>query len=279
MSTEARARELFASAYPCIRQIIGYVARRHRLDEEECAEFSSYVTLKLVEKDYARLRKFRGASSLRTYLTTVVQRLFLDYRTERWGKWRPSAKARRLGETAVALERLMSRDGFDFAAAAEHLASRGTVSVTRDELWELAEALPARRPRTFVGLGELAASVGSMPASASDPLERRERGELAARVGKLLEGLVEDLSEIDRLILKLRFLDGFTVQLIADTLKLRQKPLYQRIQRLLAKMRERLDRSGLRRQDMIELVDSGGLEIDLTHIFVEPKPSTTSVYS
>jgi len=47
----------------------------------------------------ALLAKFEGRSSLRTFLTVVIQRLFLDHRISAWGKWRPSAEARRGGST------------------------------------------------------------------------------------------------------------------------------------------------------------------------------------
>ena len=39
------------------------------------------------------LRKFEVRSSLRTYLTVVVNRMYIDGRVKQWGKWRPSAIA------------------------------------------------------------------------------------------------------------------------------------------------------------------------------------------
>jgi hypothetical protein len=38
--------------------------------------------------------------------------IFLDYRNRLWGKWRPSAEAKRLGPTAILIERLVARDGW-----------------------------------------------------------------------------------------------------------------------------------------------------------------------
>ena len=40
-----------------------------------------------------------------------------DWRNARWGKWRPSAEARRQGALATHLERLMRRDGLTFEEA------------------------------------------------------------------------------------------------------------------------------------------------------------------
>ena len=77
------------------------------------------------------LRRFEGRSSLTTYITVVVQRLFLDRRNRLWGKWRPSAEARRLGPTAVLLERLVSRDGWSAEQALETLRVNHGVTVDR----------------------------------------------------------------------------------------------------------------------------------------------------
>ena len=64
------------------------------------------------ERGYDIIDRFEGRSSLRTYLTVVISRMLLDWRNSKYGKWRPSKAALSLGEHAVDLERLMSRDGY-----------------------------------------------------------------------------------------------------------------------------------------------------------------------
>src|SRR5437870_13909457 len=68
---------VLVSEIATIERIINFVAARRRLRASDADEFASNVKLKLVENDYAILRKFQGRSSLRTYLTIVIQRLFL----------------------------------------------------------------------------------------------------------------------------------------------------------------------------------------------------------
>ena len=87
--------------------------------------------LKLIDDDYQILRGFRERSSLRTYLSTVVERLFLDYRIRQWGKWRPSAQARRAGALAVRLEALLHRDGVPFEAGGGSAAGDASASRPR----------------------------------------------------------------------------------------------------------------------------------------------------
>src|SRR6202008_4136539 len=100
------------------------IARRHQLSADEADELGSSVRLKLVENDYEVLRKFEGRSQLRTYLTTVVKRHFLDDRNARWGKWRPSAQARRLGPVAVLLDQFLTRDRLPFEEAVQAIEAR-----------------------------------------------------------------------------------------------------------------------------------------------------------
>src|SRR5262249_57565215 len=79
--------------------------------EEEGEDFGSLLKIKLLDNDRAVPRAYRGDSSLRPYWAAVATRLFLDQRVAVWGKWRPSAKARRLGPLAVELEELVRRGG------------------------------------------------------------------------------------------------------------------------------------------------------------------------
>src|SRR6266498_3959783 len=105
------ARALLEENLELIERLIRFIARRQRLDESEWEEFSSVVKLRLVENDYAVIRKFEGRSRLSTFIAIVVKRMFLDYRIHDWGKWHASAEAKRLGDLAVELEQFLHRDG------------------------------------------------------------------------------------------------------------------------------------------------------------------------
>ena len=87
--------ELFLSKLQLIERIIASICRRHCFFGDDADEFDAWVKLKLIDHDYAVLRKFRGKSLLKTYLTTVVANLFRDHLIRKHGKWRPSTMARR----------------------------------------------------------------------------------------------------------------------------------------------------------------------------------------
>ena len=76
---DVNAKELFESSLGLVEQVIAFICRRHRLYDARAEDFASYARLALIDSDYAILRKFQGRSSLGTYLTTVIHRLYLDY--------------------------------------------------------------------------------------------------------------------------------------------------------------------------------------------------------
>src|SRR5213076_2385075 len=73
-------RDLLTENYAVIEHAIRYVSRRHHLRPDDAEELASIVHFKLVEDGYAVLRKYRGRSSLATYLTTVISRILFDWR-------------------------------------------------------------------------------------------------------------------------------------------------------------------------------------------------------
>jgi hypothetical protein len=104
-------RSLLVDHLDLVERLIHYVAQRHHLPPAEIDDFASLVRYRLIERDFAILRKFEGRSAIATYLTTVIERIYLDFGNARWGKWRASAAARRLGDVAMRLEEQVVRDG------------------------------------------------------------------------------------------------------------------------------------------------------------------------
>ncbi len=257
-------RKLFETHYLCVGEILGYISRRHRLTSEDREDFASFTMFKLVENDYARIRKFRGESQFKTYLTVVVQRLFLDFRTQKWGKWRPSTVARKLGTVAMKLETLLYRDGFDFHQAREILLTSTECDRTKDELWELAGKLP-RRERFFCVDEEVLARLATT--RYVDDCDRHEAAGLLGELESQLKDATGDLSSEDRLLLKMRFDEGLSVPEIANLVNLKPKTIYARITRLLKRIRCRLEQAGVRWETLESLIGRSELAIDLETIF------------
>jgi len=236
-----------------IERAIAFVCRRNRLVTDDAEEFAAEALLKLVDHDYAVLRKHEGRSSLATYLAVVVQRFFLDYRIRKWGKWRPSARARRHGPLAIRFEQLVSRDGLSIDEACELLTTASGGRLKRHDLEHIAAWLPERRRRHFEG-DEALTNVPTADLPPDDAIASTERSERATEVWSALGRALTEFPSEDRLLLTMRYLDGRTVAEIAITLHLDQKRLYRRIDALLETLRERLEAVGIRADDARDLL-------------------------
>lgn len=252
---------LFLAQLDVIERVIAFVCARHHVASADAEDFASFVKLKFVENDYALLGKFEGRSSLRTFLTVVIQRLFLDHRIQAWGKWRPSAEAKRAGAVAVLLEQLIVRDGHSFEEACEMLRTNHGIAADRAELDLLSARLPVRMRRRFEPESALA-SVPSGERPVDDVAAERDRQATSKRVSDALRGLMAAIDPQDRLILTLRFNDGRTVAEIASMLRLDQKSLYRRVERLLKELRTGLERAGIDGTAVLEMLESPAVSID-----------------
>ena len=270
----AAREQVFLSLLPTIDRIAAFVCRRNGLSGAEAEDFRSLVRLKLIENDYDALRRFRGLSTLRTYLAVVIQRRFLDYRISEWGKWRPSAEARRLGPAAIELDRLTGRDGLSAEEAIETILTRKGDAPPREELARLASRLPVRAGRRFVG-DENAESLPSGQDLEGEVLGR-ELAALGSTAASALRKAVDDLPARDRLILKMRFEDSFTVAEIAATLHLEPKPLYRRLEAILGSLKRRLSEAGLTRDEVASVLAHGAGSFDSAPGTFQTGPSLES---
>ncbi len=259
-ATEDDCRRLFLDLLPFVERTVSAVARRNALSPWEADDLGSQVKLRLISDDYAIFRKFRGKSRLTTYLTTVIQNLFRDFRIQQWGKWRPSAAAKRLGDLGVQLEALLYRDHFSFGEAVEILRNRYQVEASDAELIEMASALRARTTRRF----ESDAVLSSLeaPERGDQRVVDGEREAAQRRVRNALLRALATLSPENRLILKLRFTDGLTIRAIAATLDLDQRRIYTRVRGILRQVRERVVEQGVSCEEVLELLQWPACAID-----------------
>jgi RNA polymerase sigma factor for flagellar operon FliA len=240
----------FLAHLPVIDKVIGWVCARRGLRGADAEDFGSIVKTRLIENDYEVLARFEGRSSLKTYLAVVVNRLYLDFQVRRFGKWRSSAEARRLGPVALRLELLLHRDGLSFDEACGVLTSDPRVAETRDELYALSLRLP---PRAGRGRDDGAAE----PSDPAPPAaERDERQALADRTFAAIRRSLGGLAARDRLFLRLHVESGLGVAQVARALGEDQKALYRRRDALLKRLRADLEAEGIRASDAQELLSS-----------------------
>lgn len=245
--------QLFLGHLKLVEEIIAHCCRRSHFTRQDAEDFGGHVKLKLIEDDYAIFRQYQGKSSMRTYLTVVIKRLHLDYQDHLWGKWRYSAEAERLGPVAMRLERLLEREGHSLDEAIQILRVNEKIEMSESELRELARKLPPRIGRHIVGEEALETE----PTRALQPdgdLEERERERIRRRLYVTLQSCLAALPKEDKLLVKDKQL--FSVAQIARSRNVEQKPLYRRLTKIYATLRDCLGRHGVRRQDVEEAMKS-----------------------
>ncbi|MFQ5349453.1 MAG: sigma-70 family RNA polymerase sigma factor [Thermoanaerobaculia bacterium] len=226
------------------------------------------MNVKLIENDYHVLRSFSGRSGMATYLTSVIQNLARDYRMSRWGRWRPTAAAERLGLVAVQLETFIDRDGFTLDEAVEMLRSNHGVRLSRLELVDLAAKLP---PRVRLRIEDDEA-LDTTPASyrADQGLTGTERREILEQARQALASSFSELDLEDRLVLKMHYQSGLTIAAIAAALDLDQRRLYTRRERCWRQLKAALERRGLGAAEVLDAV--GWAEADFAVDFGLERP-------
>lgn len=235
-----------------VRLVVARVARRHRIPAQDRDEILSQLWTHLTRDDYRALRGYRGASHVHTYIAVVAERLLLDWRTARWGKWRPSAEARRLGPRAVQLERLVCRDGHSLEEACRILGA--TTGATLEPA--LAERLVARGPhvrRRFIDVDQ----VRLIADHASDPwtaLLDQHRDQCGRRLGQCLERVVRRLPAADQVLLRMRHEQGLRVSQIAAMLGTDSRKLYRRLSAIHAALCTALTALGVSPGEVAEVV-------------------------
>jgi RNA polymerase sigma factor (sigma-70 family) len=235
-----------------INQIVRTVGRRRHLSATERDDLASFVNLRLVDDDYAILRKFQNRSTLWTYLAAVIERLSLDFCAEKWGRWRPSAMAERLGPVAVTLERLVNRDSHTVDEAIEILTTNHDVGLTNGELRKIWEQLPVRLRSTEVG--EEAAEELSSSETSEDAIDDADRRTDIDRLQKSLKSAFEEIADQDRVLIALRFDQDMSMVEISKLTNSSVPTLHRRLDKSVKQLRLALSKAGFDPREVVKLI-------------------------
>lgn len=249
------AEALFFEHLDVINRLASIMCARHGIRGADAEDLAAWVRIKLMEDDYAVLRRFGGHSELKTYLAVVVARYVVSYVRQIKGEWRTSAAAARLGAPAIDLERLVLRDGHTVQQAGEVLRTARRTTLSDAELARLLARLPIRSPLRPEEPQPDAVLNATADGSRADELVVAAESE--ARRAVMIKALGQALGELDpeeQVIVTLHFGDGHTVAEVARALRLEQKPLYRRVERLRNRLRAALEGAGLREDEVRNLL-------------------------
>jgi RNA polymerase sigma factor for flagellar operon FliA len=239
------APQLFEQNLALIERTIDRVCRRAHVFDADAEDFASVVKIALIENDYAILRTWEQRSSLATFLAVIVQRFLADDQIRTIGRWHPSAEARRMGETAVLVESLIHRRGRSIDEALP-IARGLDPSLTRERVAEIVELLPerVRRPRA-VELDDRVAEVLAAPEEADARVLADDAQRLAGRTADVVRATLAGFTDEDQTLIWLRFGSATSIADISRMMRLPQRPLYRRLESLLARLRAALMKAGV----------------------------------
>lgn len=235
-----------------IKLIVTTTGRRRHLAGTELDDFASFVHLRLIEDDYAILRKFQHRSQIGTYLTAVIERLSLDFLTTRWGRWRPSAIADKLGPLAVMLERLVRRDRHTLEEAFELVRAAHGRAIDDAQLWSIWDQLP-ERVRTV----EVPEDAAVSQPSQDDSEAHVEDAALQDDVERLERALQSGLAQIppkDRVVIALRYDENLSIAEIAKLTNSSVPTLHRRLERNIRTLRAALLDAGFGAPEVARLI-------------------------
>lgn len=270
--------DLFLSNLSEIERAARFVARRARLSPEDADDLLSKVQVRLIENDYAVLRKFEGRCSLATYVASIAHRLFIDERMHVHGRWRPSAEAKRLGEAAILLEGLLHREHVSFEEALP--AVQRLYPISKEEAAAIAARLPPRGPRPRLVAIEDEAEPSVTGESVEKDAIDHERAQKAEKVNHVVEETLAKFSLDDRVAFRLRYREHpMSVANIARAQCRDQKKLYRRLENMERSLFRALNEAGISAADARELTGGSESHLDFGFSDAEIEASRQSMHA
>lgn len=257
--------------------LLNRLAARRFGDRPLAEEAALYVMNQLLEHDGQRLRSYSGRSSFAAFIASVSWRLLEDFSRKRFGRRRPPLWIRNLGGIWLRLYSMLCLERLDIAEAVAVVAQSTEYSPGNDPeeaAWIIRQQVIdcGGHQGLEVALDEEQTAggdaVGSNHGGQVYEMESKERKELFrmlfstltdtpdASIEKNLKQLCAlqvDLSPEEQLLLKLCYQDGLSVTRAGEMLGYNRHQVHGRLRRLLDRLRNDFQESGLDRE-ILELL-------------------------
>jgi len=242
--------------------LINAMAEKRFGREAVAAEAALFVLEALRKEDWKILRAFSGKASFGTYLRSVVFRLLEDFSRRKYGRLQPPSWLRRLGGIWLLLYSYLCLERLTIAEAVE-MSHQRFQARTKAEIERAAREI--KRRITDCGshqMIEVELDEGGLPDAEEgrrrrpeEMLERHQRLELLQAVwaAAMTPGDFEksspagkvdfpfQLTSQEKLLIRMRYVDGLTVAKIAALLGCSRHRINGRLRRLLMRLRRVLE--------------------------------------
>lgn len=236
--------------------LIYHVVRSFDCDPDRSGNCFVFICERLSDNDFHRLRKFdpAGRASFSTWLCAVTRNLCLDWHRKEHGRLRVFGSVLRRNEADQLLFELVFRRGFSIEEARQELSCRGidlSFAALEERIGDLRRCMSSRQLwllssgkilETSIDLDEQGTHVAEPVHPAPDPetlLALRETHEqVSAALGSLPDS--------DRLLVRLRYQEGLTLQQVAKLVGLKDaQTADRRLRDIIDQLRQSLGVGGL----------------------------------
>ncbi len=250
------AWDLFLERY---RRLVFAAIRHYAQDYDDVMDVFARVCDALRTDDMRRLRSYVDQPSHRarfsTWLVTVVRHLTVDWFRHRDGRRRLSTVAAALPAVQRRIFEYVFLEQRSHIEAYELIRARDASALSFNEF--LAELRATYRAVTDGRRGRVLQDLGPKVAEREDVsnvpslLPQASSAADAAEQSRIVEEALGSLAPEDRLAVELYVVEDLPAEAVAKVLGLTSpKAAYNRVYRALAALRERLERAGVRREDV-----------------------------
>ncbi|PLY01867.1 MAG: hypothetical protein C0622_06560 [Desulfuromonas sp.] len=256
--------EVLMKLLPTVKSVVQSYGLRKTMAPQDVEDLEGDVYEKLISDDYRILRLFDGRSSIKTYLTTVVTRLAIDSYRKQQGRWRPSAKALKLGADAVAIEELQTLRKVSGHEIWQIMSNRPDFTLTEQETAALCQQLPIREvvPRRVPNRTDddhAGFDLKEVADERTDPenlLTKQEVSEACTRAQKILTEFYKTLSRRERLLLRMSYEDDLRLSEMVRQLGMTRYKIEKLLEDIHVRLQRLLLQNGLNKEKLfIEVAD------------------------
>ncbi len=228
------------------------ICRRRFFDPNEADECFIFVLDGLKADDYKRLRSFKGRSSLKTFIYTLVNSLATDFSRRKYGRRRLPETIKRLGELAQAVYRLVCWQRYSWSDAYEIVSLEGLFKGGFGGFLKETEPVkeaPCRQNPYFVSTDNDQTWTPEPAGLEPNPLESllaKMEQEDRVRAAGIIRAVSASLSEEDRLLISLVYGSGHSAALAGKSVGLKPATARKRLKRILTLFKTGLLAQGIR---------------------------------
>ena len=222
----ANASEAWVEFLESYASLIQQVIHLQERDPDRASDCFLFMCERLSEKQFRRLRSFQldGPASFRTWLRAVVRHLFIEWHRHRSGRQRVFRSIARLSVLEQEIYRCVFEQGMAVDIALLTLRPRFP-TLSRERLADRLERVRnSLSPRQLSILNDRAEEAARQPEPLGEAADSRPDPEALAVSSEEHEALARalpQLSDADRLLLRLRFEEELTLEQIGRVADLR----------------------------------------------------------